>query len=1445
MRELAEARSRLQADREKARAMGLEIRGITPSGRIFELRSVAEGRVPLYLTTDNENAAASTRADIVQAVHGGAPGMLIGIWDGGAVRVTHREFGGRVRWLDGTYAVHPHPTHVAGTLIAAGVREGARGMAYEADLVSREWNLDTQEAAIAASEGLLLSNHSYGFVRGWTTRSGTFYWYGDVEVSEEEDYLFGFYDGESREWDEVANDHPMYLAVNSAGNDRNDGPEPGTSHYYWNPSTGSWTRSTAVRQTDGGEDGFDCIPNGMALSKNVLTVGAVEDVLDYGGPDSVRMTEFSSWGPADDGRIKPDISGNGFQLLSAVSENDEAYGIYSGTSMASPNVCGSLALLQSRYTALRGRPMEAATLKALALGTASEAGPHPGPDYAFGWGLLDAWAAYSLIESDPDGRRGAIAEFTLHEGRTEEFFYEWDGVSDTIRATICWNDPAGEIAPRILDPREPRLVNDLDLRVREGETVHMPWTLDPDAPGMPAQRGDNTVDNVEQVIIGEPAGGVLTVAVSGKGDLDGGMQRFSLIVSGARRTNTWHVYEDGSGDVPTLGAAVRQASPGDQVFVFPGTYFERDILIDRDMEIIGMGGPGSVTIDAGGLGRCFHITGEGVTAEIGAVRMTGGKTDEGGGAIMCDEGASLILTSSRLEGNSSDEGGAIGVDEGALQVFDCEILDNTAMGSGGGIFASRSEVSCELSVLAGNSAESGGAVSSIESTCLIEGCTVAFNSADRASGVLVGGAGSLDARRTIISFGSGGAGIYVERENASVEVECCNLWENEGGDYGGAIEDRTGTGGNISADPVFCGAGEGDLTVGDGSPCLPARNPCGERMGARGAGCHTLRTAFIRPDGTGDYPSIQEALDAAEPGDTIMLAPGLYEGQGNRDLEPPAGTLVITSVAGAEQTVLDCSGGGSRHYGFYFGAGHDSTTVLEGVTVTGGLQGGIIVENGAAPLIRDCIVTGNEYSSGWHGGGITIQSASPTIRRCLISDNRVGEDGGGIYCKTAAPLIEDCEITGNFAGGAGGGIAAWSGSSPVIRDCTITGNSADSESGGGIWVITAEALVSGCVISGNTADFGGGGIFSGTNGVLTVENTVVSGNSTGSVGGGVYSGFGMTMTGCTIVDNYTVYYGAGLEVYDGRANRITSSIIAFNRNAGGIFTISGDVDISCSDVFGNEGGEYTGSTRDMTGLSGNVSTDPLFCGLAEGDFRLDTASPLFDPPDPSCAAPAGALGAGCGSAPDLAFSSVSFDTTRPGAGTVLGASAVVRNTGSEPAGAFAVDLFEDLEVAPEPGRTGIRRTVAGLAPGDSATVGFDLSSGEPAEWSTWLLIDSEGLTGEFERENNTAGPFEIVWTAGGASGVTSSGIVSIDPNPFTDETGLTVAVTGPSRVDMEIFDVAGRRIKGWSMEPAAAGSFTVTWDGTNFRGEQVASGVYFCRFLGAGVKDTRKIIRIR
>jgi hypothetical protein len=507
-----------------AKAHNIEIWRELEDGTVIQLVDVVDGQ-PVYFKTDNLGAAITTRAN--QLWEGGSVGVVIegegydkvGIWDGGKVRNTHQEFNQtgsqRIILGDGASSLSAHSTHVAGTIIAGGVDNEAHGMAPLAELWTHDWNSVEGEMSTAAAAGMEVANHSWGQIRGWNYDNG-WDWYGNSSISPDEDYLFGFYNSQARTWDMIANNAPNFLIVKSAGNDRGEGP--GNAGQGGEP------------EKDGGTDGYDCI-GGSGNAKNVFTIGAVNEVLNYTGPGSVSMSSFSGWGPTDDGRIKPDVVGKGINVYSSISNTNTSYSSYSGTSMSAPNVTGTLALLQQLYQESHDNPMRASTLKGLVIHTADEAGSTPGPDYIFGWGLVNAERAANIIIED-DVMQNSIDEITLPVGGAYSREVTVSG-GNPLRVTISWTDPHGSVPAASLNPRTPVLVNDLDLRIEDEDgNIFFPYMLDPDNPSAAATTDTkNNLDNVEMVYIAEAPAGTYTIHVDHDGSMDDD-QVFSIIISG-------------------------------------------------------------------------------------------------------------------------------------------------------------------------------------------------------------------------------------------------------------------------------------------------------------------------------------------------------------------------------------------------------------------------------------------------------------------------------------------------------------------------------------------------------------------------------------------------------------------------------------------------------------------------------------------------------------------------------------------------------------------------------------------------------------------------------------------------------------------------------------------------------------------------------------------------
>jgi len=315
----------------------------------------------------------------------------------------------------------------------------------------------------------------------------------------------------------------------AAGNDRGSIQPPTPNVLHWTFENGVAVQKTFTPhppdQSQPTNPGYDLIA-GYGVGKNVVTVGAVNGINGgYSGPGSVVISSFTAFGPVDDGRIKPDIVANGVDVRSAAATANFAYGKLPGTSQASPAITGSLNILKEHFDNLMlGNSAEvwASTWKALILHSADEAGSTPGPDYAFGWGLMNTLTCANTLADQANAGNALthVKEVSLTSGD----FVEFDVVASggELKVTCVHTDPEGAIPAAALDANIAALVNDLDLRVFDAnDTEFFPWKLNPANPTAAATNSsDNNRDNVEQVLIsGATAGEIYTVRVTHKGDL--------------------------------------------------------------------------------------------------------------------------------------------------------------------------------------------------------------------------------------------------------------------------------------------------------------------------------------------------------------------------------------------------------------------------------------------------------------------------------------------------------------------------------------------------------------------------------------------------------------------------------------------------------------------------------------------------------------------------------------------------------------------------------------------------------------------------------------------------------------------------------------------------------------------------------------------------------------
>ncbi len=377
-----------------------------------------------------------------------------------------------------------------------------------------------------------------------------------------------------------------------------------------------------------------------------------------------------------------------------------------------------------------------------------------------------------------------------------------------------------------------------------------------------------------------------------------------------------------------------------------------------------------------------------------------------------------------------------------------------------------------------------------------------------------------------------------------------------------------------------------------------------------------VETATVYPDGSGDYPNIQAAINAIAPGGTVFLADGNFWGPGNfqldflgKDFELRSlalnpylcritGPVLARTPAGPGSQMGIDSRRASPENGdrlpedvaIYFESGEGPDALVRGITFKYAYNpndyGGAIHIEEAAPTIQNCVFETNFSIYG--GGAIGAINGSPTILDCAFRGN--GATWGGAIEITgpgSVANIEDCEFVGNFSADDGGAINIYEGANVSILNCVFLDNT--SIRGGAIsiypFIYTPYADIRYCTFSENAADWGG-------------------------------------------VFWATVPF------------RSWFNILSYSEAGGAMLWTGGDeiLDFACTDIFGNVEGDWTGILALLLGTDGNISEDPQYCGmLGTGNLKLQSDSPGL-PGNNDCGQQLGAFGQGCGNSAALSTS---------------------------------------------------------------------------------------------------------------------------------------------------------------------------------------------------------------
>lgn len=968
-------------------------------------------------------------------------GVSVMVFDSGTADASHPDFGGRLTPRDLAIAVD-HSTHVAGTIGGDGATSGGlyRGMAPGVLMESFGFEPSFDDLFLYSNPGDIERDYRDGLALGvavannslgTNTCSNLF----PCEIS-------GDYGVTANLLDTIVTGglgRPL-TTVFANGNERNNIGDCATGHCCRCIDEGVHT-----------PEGYRSIAP-PAGAKNTINVGAVNS-------DDDSATFFSSWGPTDDGRLKPDISAPGCQndgdggVTSTVVGG--GYNTFCGTSMATPTATGVIALILQDYRAqfpAANDPLPS-TVKALLVQNAVDVGP-AGPDYQTGYGSIRTVDTVDFL------RTGSFAELTVEQAGTSGFVIEVSGES-TLKVTLAWDDAPA--TPNIFNT----LVNNLDLVVIDPNGGrHYPWTLDPNVPDALAVRNAaDSVNNIEQVLVDAPISG------------------------------TW--------SVKVVGTNVPQ---GPQVFSIAGNpQLERDCDLNAIVDAVQIANDPSLDCTGNGvLDVCepdCNVNGIADSCDI-----LSGAEDDCNGNVIPDQ---CELSS----GDVSDCNGNLTPDV-------CDVFDG-APDCNANFIPDECETDCnsngqpdDCDIAMGSSQDCNGSL--IPDECdIAAGSSVDTNfngTPDECEGPII----YVDADATGSNLGTDWANAYVDLQSALTVADNSELveeiWIAEGVYYPTTGDDRSahfrliddvgiyggfqGTESNRSQRNwrVFETVLSGDIGV----PGDPIDNSY-----------HVLIASDVNSTGILDGVTISDGYATGSAQDEADVGAAIFNERGRPTINnvvfknnfsngefPDGGGGAVYNILGANGTFTDCvfiNNESRLGGGVYVGESDPSfhRCYFEAGNAIAG--GGIHNTRGSHSLIDQCIFFENQSVQ---GAAITNELAShATIQHCKFESNHADPAnlGGAMLNVDSDPLVQDCVFRNNTTGILGGAIHTLRGTAGRIVHCWFEKNRAThgSSRGGAISSQNASFSIENCMFLDNEVLLEGGAIYGVTSNVSIQSSTIV------------------------------------------------------------------------------------------------------------------------------------------------------------------------------------------------------------------------------------------------------------------------------------------------------------------------------------------------------------------
>jgi len=667
---------------------------------------------------------------------------------------------------------------------------------------------------------------------------------------------------------------------------------------------------------------------------------------------------------------------------------------------------------------------------------------------------------------------------------------------------------------------------------------------------------------------------------------------------------------DVPGEIATIQAASDMAAAGDTVYVAPGIYSTSEtgdqfpIILKDGIVLLSSAGPEATILDAEGHSKALVCASSACfDTFVWGFTITNGAAYSGAGLTAWNF-SRVVIVDCIFEGNeAADAGGAVVAGSHSIVILtSCGLRDNKAGQAGGAVCVESSTCHATGCVFSGNRARGrGGAVRAWNTDTVLTLDECTFCRNACPEGSSVYVSGSLNTYSLARCIIAYGIGGDPVGGDGSVYIDCSDVYGHACGNWTGAIQGQLNWP-NFESAPMFCGAADGDYSLHPDSPCRAMYSPCGELVGALGEG-----TCSSWP---GELPSDEIRV----PGDLPTISDALAYACGSGTITVAAGTYAASTNAERFPLVVPAGVVLTSESGPDFTI-IDAEEQSRVFTLSG-------PESATQRRIEGFTVAGgmDTTASFSHGGGMLVETtAAPRISDCIFTDNIAEVTGGAVYCDDGtAPQFHYCEFGENQAY-YGGGVGIDS-ASPVFTYSTFRANQASDQGfggGGAAIVINASTPVfSHCTFEGNR--------------VMPSDN------------------------GAAIL----------LVADAGYNSDILSSVIANTEFGRAVTVRTGNIEFVCSDIHGNDAGDWTGSIADQLGTNGNISVLPGFCDPVNGDLTLTSGSVCL-PENNSCGQLIGALGQGCVSGPVMELAPSSLSLLLELSGTTS-EGVTINNTGDVP-----------------------------------------------------------------------------------------------------------------------------------------------------------------------------------